>query len=111
MVKRSEHKMGDLVVDKLADFNCCYFMICRVIGIEYIDEFSDMWVEDYDTEPYYSYECEIVYLKQVEECYLELGDVVSYEESDIVSLSKFLNKPLTVQDYIDYEFNGKDIEY
>jgi hypothetical protein len=111
MVKRSEFKIGDLVVQKYADFNTRYFMICKIKSIEYIDEFSEMWIEDYDEEPYYFYECEVVYLRQRADGYLEVGDVVSYEESDLVSLSKFLNKQFTIQDYVDYEFNGKDIEY
>lgn len=111
MVKRSEFKIGDLVVQKYADFNTRYFMICKIKSIEYVDEFSEMWMEGYDEEPYYFYECEIVFLKQRDEYCLEAGDVVCYEESDLVSLSKFLNKQFTIQDYVDYEFNGKDIEY
>ena len=111
MVKKADYKIGDLVVQRYADFNFRYFVICKIVGIEYIDELSDMWLEGYDTEPYYFYECEIVYLKQRDEYCLEVGDVVSYEESDLVSLSNFLNKQFTIQDYVDYEFNGKDIEY
>ena len=88
-VKSSNFKIGDLVVQRYADFNIRYFIICKINSIEYIDELSEMWMEGYDTEPYYFYECEIVYLKQNEGYCLEVGDVVCYEEDDLVSLNKF----------------------
>jgi hypothetical protein len=109
MVKSSKFKIGDLVVQRNADFNESYFMICRVVGIEYVDELSDMWLDGYDEEPYYIYEVEIAYFKDFADSYLEQGDVVCFEEYDIVSLQEYLTTRVTIQDYIDYKLNNKEI--
>lgn len=109
MVKSANFKIGDLVVQRYADFNDSYFMICRVVSIEYVDELSDMWIEDYDEEPYYIYEVEIAYIKDFVNGYLEYGDIVCFEESDIIPLKEYFNTNVTIQDYIDYKYNNKEL--
>lgn len=109
MVKKSKFKMGDLVVQEYPEFNDIYFMIGRVIGIDYVDELSDLWLEGYDEEPYYMYDVEIVYIKNCtdEYLYLDLGDEICFEENEVIPLSEYFSRNLTVQDYIDYKYNNK----
>jgi hypothetical protein len=101
MVLDCPFKIGDLVVDKNADYKLSRFCICRVTGIEYIDELSDMWFEGVDESPYWFFETEVVYLKQTGDYMTELGDIICYEGYELVSLQEYLaQEPPTLDDYI-----------
>ena len=98
-VKAANFKIGDLVVQKNADF-LKGLIIGKVSSIEYIDELSDMWIEDYDEEPYYLYDVSVVYVQGYN--YIDLDDVVCYEEVDLFSISEFLAHHITLDEYIQY---------
>ena len=102
-------KIGDLVVNKHADFILNHFSINKIVEIEYVDEFSDMWFDDLDEEPYWFFVTEVVYLKQSPNYHLEMGDTLCFEESEIVSLNNYFNKSYTLDDYIKFKNGNIDI--
>lgn len=96
-------KVGDLVVDKLSDYKYNKFYICKIINIEYVDQYSDMWFEEVDKSPFWFFETEAVYVKQDPRYVVELGDIICYEDHEIITLEEYLNqKPITVNDYIQF---------
>ena len=101
MITSCPFKIGDLVVDKNADYKLKRFCICRVVGIEYIDELSDMWFEGVDESPYWFFETEVLYVRQSGDYMTELGDIICYEDHELVSFMDYMNQdPYTLDDYI-----------
>ena len=110
-MNKNVYKLGDLVVERFAYFKDNFFAIYKIVKVDYVDEDSDMWFDGVDEEPYYAYECEITYVKSKRSTYLEIGDIVYYEETELIPLKKYLDTNFTVQDYIDVVFNNKNIEF
>jgi hypothetical protein len=111
IMNNKPYDIGDLVVYRYAEFNDSFFAIYKVKDVEYVNEDSEMWFDGVDEEPYYAYECEIIYIKSLAPTVLEKGDIVYYEEEDLISMNKYLDTRFTIQDYINVMFNNKDIEF
>ncbi len=103
-----KYEIGDLVVEKGADlFNSV--KICKITNIEYVDEYSDMWDEEWDTKPYWFLTTELMYYvrENNRDFPREIGDFECFEDWEVEPLKTYLTREFTVQDYIDYKCNNK----
>lgn len=105
-----KYEIGDLVVEKGADFYHSV-KICKITDIEYVDEYNEMWDEEWDTKPYWFLTTELMYYVRENERDFprEIGDYECFEDWEVEPFKTYLTREVTVQDYIDYRYNGKDI--
>lgn len=102
-------EIGDLVVEKGADyFNS--IKICKVEEIECMNPSNPMWDPDFDTENFWLITTKIVYhvkQKKSNSMLWQVGDYESFEDWELEPLSDYLNRRITIDDYIDVKYNGK----
>ena len=99
-MNKNKFEIGDLVVERNSKYDEG-FCVCRIIDLDYNEEFEF----DFTGMNTYLYMTEVICLRG--ETYgLELGDVIFFEESEIITIEDYLNEePLTIQDYIAWKQN------
>ena len=102
------YKVGDLVVDRTAPYRSG-LKICRVDEIEYVDENHEMYMPDFDDKPYTLLITELVYHVPFKKDMNELNDIICYESWEVMSLEEYLNTDITIDDYIDFNYNRKSV--
>ncbi len=107
MKERCKYSVDDLVVERGADyFNSV--KICRVEDVEYMDSSHPDWDPEFDIEPYWLVTTEILYMiSNSKNRYNMVGDYESFEDWEIEPLEDYLNRQITIDDYIDVKYNGK----